>query len=107
MSGGGFFRSTSIVGAFTLISRVTGLLRDSGGRVVGVRTDRPDGDLRARVVIACDGVNSFVANAATEVTQSEQFQQLWVQANKVLQQEAAVGRPAPALAPVLARALAA
>ena len=28
MSGGGFFRSTSIVGAFTLLSRVTGLLRD-------------------------------------------------------------------------------
>ena len=28
MSGGGFFRSTSIVGAFTLFSRVTGLLRD-------------------------------------------------------------------------------
>ncbi len=28
VSGGGFFRSTSIVGAFTLISRVTGLLRD-------------------------------------------------------------------------------
>ena len=28
MSGGGFFRSTSIVGAFTLVSRVTGLLRD-------------------------------------------------------------------------------
>jgi len=28
LSGGGFFRSTSIVGAFTLISRVTGLLRD-------------------------------------------------------------------------------
>ena len=28
MSGGGFFRSTSIVGAATLLSRVTGLLRD-------------------------------------------------------------------------------
>jgi putative peptidoglycan lipid II flippase len=28
LSGGGFFRSTSIVGAFTLISRVSGLLRD-------------------------------------------------------------------------------
>jgi putative peptidoglycan lipid II flippase len=28
VSGGGFFRSTSIVGTFTLISRVTGLLRD-------------------------------------------------------------------------------
>src|SRR4051812_11472347 len=38
----------------------TGLLRD-GERVVGVRTDRPDGDLTARAVIACDGVNSFLA----------------------------------------------
>jgi electron transfer flavoprotein-quinone oxidoreductase len=43
---------------------VVGLLRDGGGRVVGVRTDRPDGDLRARLVIACDGVNSFLAKEA-------------------------------------------
>lgn len=43
---------------------VTGLLRDTGGRVIGVRTDRPDGDLTAHVVIACDGVNSFVAKEA-------------------------------------------
>ncbi|MCB1002298.1 MAG: FAD-dependent oxidoreductase [Acidimicrobiales bacterium] len=43
---------------------VTGLLRDAGGRVVGVRTDRPDGDLRTRLVIACDGVNSFLAKEA-------------------------------------------
>lgn len=43
---------------------VTGLLRDERGRVVGVRTDRPDGDLRASVVIACDGVNSFLAKQA-------------------------------------------
>ena len=42
---------------------VTGLLRD-GQRVVGVRTDRPDGDLTAWVVIACDGVNSFLAKEA-------------------------------------------
>ncbi|WP_332880730.1 FAD-dependent oxidoreductase [Streptomyces sp. NBC_00564] len=42
----------------------TGLLRDPAGRVVGVRTDRPDGDLRAGVVIACDGVNSFLAKDA-------------------------------------------
>lgn len=33
----------------------TSLLRTSGGRVVGVRTDREQGDLTARVVIACDG----------------------------------------------------
>lgn len=38
----------------------TGLIREDG-RVVGVHTDRPDGDLRAKVVIAADGVNSFLA----------------------------------------------
>jgi len=46
---------------------VTGLLRDGGAadaKVLGVRTDRPDGDLTARVVIACDGVNSFIAKEA-------------------------------------------
>jgi electron transfer flavoprotein-quinone oxidoreductase len=42
----------------------TGLLYDSDGGVNGVRTDRPDGDLRARVVVACDGVNSFLAKEA-------------------------------------------
>lgn len=42
----------------------TGVLRDEGGRVVGVQTDRPGGQLRARVVIACDGVNSFLAKDA-------------------------------------------
>jgi len=42
---------------------VTGLIFDDG-RVVGVRTDRPDGDLTAQVVIACDGVNSFLAKEA-------------------------------------------
>ena len=42
----------------------TGLLRDETGKVVGVRTDRPDGDLRAAVVVAADGVNSFLAKEA-------------------------------------------
>ena len=42
----------------------TGLLRDDRGQVIGVTTDRPDGDLHARVVIACDGVNSFLAKEA-------------------------------------------
>lgn len=41
-----------------------GLLRDADERIVGVRTDRPDGDLWASVVIACDGVNSFIAKEA-------------------------------------------
>jgi len=52
-------------GALLLCSTtVTGLLRDDTGRVIGVRTDRPDGDLYAPVVIACDGVNSFLAKEA-------------------------------------------
>lgn len=52
-------------GARLLASTVaTGLLRDGDGRVCGVSTDRPGGDLRARVVIACDGVNSFLAKQA-------------------------------------------
>ncbi|MCU1367767.1 MAG: Electron-transferring-flavoprotein dehydrogenase, partial [Ilumatobacteraceae bacterium] len=40
---------------------VTGLLHDANGHVSGVVTDRPDGELTASVVIACDGVNSFLA----------------------------------------------
>ncbi len=52
-------------GAVLLTSTtVVGLLRDPAGAVVGVRTDRPDGDLHAGVVIACDGVNSFLAKEA-------------------------------------------
>ncbi len=42
----------------------TGLLRDARGAVTGVRTDRPGGELRARAVIAADGVNSFLAKEA-------------------------------------------
>lgn len=42
----------------------TGLLRGADGRITGVTTDRPDGDLSGRVVIACDGVNSFLAKEA-------------------------------------------
>ncbi|MEV5541246.1 FAD-dependent oxidoreductase [Saccharopolyspora shandongensis] len=52
-------------GAELITSTVaTELLREDTGRIVGVRTDRPDGDLRAPVVIACDGVNSFLAKSA-------------------------------------------
>ena len=48
----------------------TGLLMEDGA-VVGVRTDRPDGDLRANLVIACDGVNSFLAKEAGLYRQQE------------------------------------
>ncbi len=52
-------------GARLLTSTVaTGLVRDGSGRVVGVRTDREGAELRARAVVACDGVNSFLAREA-------------------------------------------
>lgn len=41
---------------------VTELLRE-GQKVVGVRTDREDGDLYAKVVIVADGVNSLLGKA--------------------------------------------
>lgn len=49
---------------------VTGLIWE-GDTVVGVRTDRPDGDIRAEVVIAADGVNSFLAKEAGLYTHTE------------------------------------
>ncbi len=50
----------------TLVCSTTaiGLLRNGAGAVAGVRTDRSDGDVPAKVVIACDGVNSFLAKEA-------------------------------------------
>jgi electron transfer flavoprotein-quinone oxidoreductase len=60
-----WFATKAEVAGASLVSSttVTGLLWE-GGRVVGVRTDRPGGELTAQVVIACDGVNSFLAKEA-------------------------------------------
>lgn len=55
----------TLAGADLLCSTVvTGLIRDEHGVVVGVHTDRPDGDVNCTVVIAADGVNSFLAKEA-------------------------------------------
>src|SRR3954469_9568517 len=40
------------------------LRRDARGGVSGVNTDRPGGEIEAPIVIACDGVNSFLAKEA-------------------------------------------
>jgi electron transfer flavoprotein-quinone oxidoreductase len=42
---------------------VTDLIQEDG-EVVGVRTDRPDGDLRAPVVVVAEGANSLVSETA-------------------------------------------
>lgn len=43
---------------------VDDLLRDGAGRVVGVVARRPDGEIEAPLVVAADGVNSFLARKA-------------------------------------------
>ena len=50
---------------------VSGLVRAADGRVVGVRTDRDGAELRAKVVVACDGVNSFLAKEAGMLARAE------------------------------------
>ncbi len=62
---------------------VTGLILD-GDRVTGVHTDRPDGDLTAGVVIACDGVNSLLAKEAGLYPQSDDFSHFTLGAKEVL-----------------------
>ncbi|MDR3567180.1 MAG: FAD-dependent oxidoreductase [Syntrophobacteraceae bacterium] len=49
-------------GALVVCSTVvTDLLRDGAGRVIGVKTDRADGELHAKVVLLADGINSPLA----------------------------------------------
>lgn len=43
---------------------VTALLLDAAGRVIGVRTERENGDIYADVVVLADGVNSLVPTNA-------------------------------------------
>lgn len=43
---------------------VTELLRDTSGRVYGVRTDRVGGEIHADVVVMADGVNALLAKRA-------------------------------------------
>ena len=55
----------AVAAGATLVTATTatGLLRDDG-RISGVSTDREDGEVRGSVVVACDGVNSFLAREA-------------------------------------------
>ena len=48
-------------GAFLLTSTVVDDVLRENGRVAGVRVRREQGEIRGKVVIACDGVNSFLA----------------------------------------------
>ncbi|MFA9560225.1 geranylgeranyl reductase family protein [Evansella sp. AB-rgal1] len=58
-----WFAQKAVEQGATLINEtvVTECLVDEDGKVIGVRTDRPDGDVYADVVVLCDGVNSLLA----------------------------------------------
>ncbi len=59
-----FSEKVSMAGALVICeTTVTDLIMD-GSRVVGVRTDRENGDLFADVVVLADGVNSLLAKKA-------------------------------------------
>ena len=51
-------------GAFVLTSAVVDDVLRENGRIVGVRVRREQGEIYGKVVIACDGVNSFRAKKA-------------------------------------------
>ncbi len=49
-------------GAFLIPkTTVVDFIRAENGRVIGVKTDRPQGDMHAPVVIVCEGVNNLLA----------------------------------------------
>ncbi len=60
-----FSRRVREAGAVVLCeTTVTGLIKDKHGKVVGVHTDRADGDLLADVVVLGEGVNGLVGQSA-------------------------------------------
>ncbi|MET0390007.1 MAG: FAD-dependent monooxygenase [Polyangiales bacterium] len=60
-----FSKQVKAAGATVLCeTTVTGLLRDRAGRVVGVQTDRKNGEVYADVVVLADGVNGLVGQRA-------------------------------------------
>ena len=60
-----WFAEQAVAAGATLITEtvVTDLIRESG-RIVGVETDRPDGEIRAPVVVLAEGGNSLVSERA-------------------------------------------
>lgn len=59
-----FAAQAEAAGAFLLTSTVVDTVIVERGRVVGVKCRRDDGEIRADVVIACDGANSWLARKA-------------------------------------------
>jgi electron transfer flavoprotein-quinone oxidoreductase len=59
-----FAAQAEAAGAFILNASVVDDVLQEDGRIVGVRVRREQGEVRGKVVIACDGVHSFLAKKA-------------------------------------------
>ncbi len=60
-----WFAEQAVEAGATLVTEttVTGLIRENGG-IVGIETDRPDGEIRAPYVVLAEGGNSLVSEGA-------------------------------------------
>lgn len=60
-----FSKQVKAAGALVICeTTVTDLIKDDSGKVIGVTTDRENGDIHADVVVLADGVNSLLAQRA-------------------------------------------
>lgn len=60
-----FARQATAAGALVITkTTVSDVIKDERGRVIGVRTDRPDGDIYAPLVILAEGVNNLLTQKA-------------------------------------------
>lgn len=59
-----YAKQAELAGAYLITKTVVNDLIIQDGQVIGVATDRPDGELLANVVILCDGANSLLAQKA-------------------------------------------
>ncbi|WP_225336332.1 FAD-dependent oxidoreductase [Halomicrobium urmianum] len=80
-----WFAAQAAEAGATLVTEttVTGLIRD-GGRIVGVETDRPDGALRAPMVVLAEGGNSLVSEGA-DLKRTERREHVAVGVKEVLE----------------------
>ncbi|MFP9192888.1 FAD-dependent oxidoreductase [Natrialbaceae archaeon A-CW1-1] len=80
-----WFAEQAVEAGATLVTEttVTGVVREGGG-IVGVQTDRPDGEIRAPYVVLAEGANSLVSEGAN-LKETESRKNIAVAAKEVLE----------------------
>ncbi|MFP8958672.1 FAD-dependent oxidoreductase [Natrialbaceae archaeon A-CW3] len=80
-----WFAEQAVEAGATLVTEttVTSVVREGGG-IVGVQTDRPDGEIRAPYVVLAEGANSLVSEGAN-LKETESRKNIAVAAKEVLE----------------------